>query len=64
VFIRICAGAWFTASVVIERTIATSSAMPASCGKSSESSAPDWPCRANLNFEPSSAELGLMNAER
>jgi hypothetical protein len=34
------------------------------CGSSSEISAPDWPYFANLNFGPSSFELGLMKAER
>ena len=30
----------------------------------SDSSAPDWPCLANLNFGPSKVALGLMKAAR
>ena len=64
VFMKICAGAWLNASVTIDLTIATSSTTSARCGSSSDSSAPDRPCLANLNFGPSSVELGLMNAAR
>ena len=39
--------------------MATSSTTSARCGRSSESSAPHWPCLANLNFGPSSLELGI-----
>ena len=64
VFIRIWAGAWLNASVTIDLTIAMSSTTVARCGSSSDSSAPHWPCLANLNFGPSSFEFGLMNAAR
>jgi hypothetical protein len=64
VFIRIWPGAWLKASVTIDLTMATSSTTPARCGSSSESSAPLWPHFLNLNFGPSSFELGLMNAAR
>ena len=36
-----------------------SSATVARCGSSSDSSAPLWPCLANLNFGPSSFEFGI-----
>ena len=64
VFIKICPGAWLNASVTIDLTMAMSSTTVARCGSSSESSVPHWPCLANLNFGPSSFELGLMNAAR
>jgi hypothetical protein len=64
VFIRIWAGAWFTASVCNDRTRQMSSAILAVCGNSSLSSIPQAPCLANLNFGPSSADFGLMNAAR
>ncbi len=64
VFIKIWPGAWLNASVTIACTMAMSSTTAARCGRSSESSAPLWPWRANLNFGPSSFELGLMNAAR
>src|SRR5260370_5522445 len=44
--------------------MAISSTTLARCGSSSDSSAPDWPYFANLNLDPSSFELGLMNAAR
>jgi hypothetical protein len=52
------------ASVTIDFTIAMSSTILAVCGRSSEISAPDLPYLSNLNFGPSSFELGLMNAAR
>ena len=50
--------------VAIERTTAMSSAMPAMCGRHSETQVPARPWRANLNFGPRNVELGLMNAAR
>ena len=64
VFMKICPGAWLNASVTIDRTMAMSSTTSPRCGSSSDSSAPLWPCLANLNFGPSSCEFGLMNAAR
>ena len=52
------------ASVTTDRTMAISSATVARCGSSSDNSAPQRPCRANLKRGPSSFELGLMNAAR
>ena len=64
VFIRIWPGAWLNASVAIDLTMRDVVDDLARCGSSSESSAPLWPCLANLNFGPSSFEFGLMNAAR
>ncbi len=46
------AGSWLIASVCIERTKHSSSAIFAVCGRSSLTHAPDWPCWANLNCAP------------
>jgi hypothetical protein len=40
---RICPGAWFTASVCIERMMQMSSAIEPVCGSSSDISAPTFP---------------------
>jgi len=64
VFIMICAGAWFTASVCMLRITQRSSAIPAMFGMSSENSMPDFPWGENLYLGPRSAELGLMKAAR
>jgi hypothetical protein len=59
-----CAGAWLKASVTIDLTMARSSTTFARCGSSSPSSVPFLPTFLNLNFGPSSLELGLMKAAR
>jgi hypothetical protein len=64
VFMKICPGAWLNCVVCTDRTIATSSAIVASCGSSSDSSAPDSPYRLNVNGDPSSRGVPLMNANR
>ena len=64
VFIISWAGAWLNASVAIDFTIVRSSAIFAVCGRSSEKSAPLWPCLANLNLGPRHLLFGLMNAAR
>ena len=64
VFMSNWPGAWLNASVVIPLIMAMSSTMLAVYGRSSEISAPDFPCFANLNFGPISFEFGLMNAAR
>ena len=64
VFIRIWPGAWLNASVTIDFTMAMSSTIFGQVRQQLDSSAPHWPCLANLNFGPSSLEFGLMNAAR
>ena len=59
VLIRIWPGAWLNASVDIHLTMAMSSTTSARCGSSSESSVPDWPCLANLNFGPEQLGVGV-----
>ena len=61
-FMKICAGAWLNWSVRQLRTIAISSATPASAGSISDNSAPLWPWRANVNCGPSTAASGRMKA--
>ena len=52
VFMKICAGAWLTASVCIERINAISSAQVLKCGSKSERSMPHSPCGVNFRGEP------------
>jgi superfamily II DNA/RNA helicase len=47
---------------VMDFTMAMSSTTSARCGKTSEISAPHWPCRANLNSLAYNSASGLMNA--
>ena len=65
VFMKICAGAWLNCVVCIERTMAMSSAMLAEMRQQRpRSRAPDCPCLPNVNGEPSSRGVPLMNAKR
>ena len=61
---KIWAGAWLNWSVWTDLMMQISSTTSARCGSISESSAPHWPCRANLNRGPSTAASGRMNAYR
>ena len=47
VFMKIWAGAWLNCAVLIERTMAMSSATFIRWGRISEISAPDWPHFSN-----------------
>ena len=68
VLMKIFAGAWLNTSVTTERTMARSSTTCATCGKHSDTHAPDRPWRANFRFVPSSFGTCLvklsMNAKR
>ena len=52
VFINVTAGSWLNVSEYSERTMANSSATPATCGNSSEISMPLWPCGRNIHGDP------------
>jgi len=64
VFMKIWPGAWLNWVVVMERTIAISSACFARCGSRVDISAADRPCFWNVNGEPSSRGVPLMKAKR
>ena len=64
VFIMSWAGAWLKASVTMDFTMVTSSMIFEKWGRSSEISAPEFPCFENLNLGPRSLEFGLMKAAR
>ena len=55
---KIWAGAWLNWSVWTDLTRQMSSTTSARCGSISESSAPHWPCRANLNCGPEHGGVG------
>src|SRR4051812_4270616 len=59
---KICAGAWLNWSVFIDLMKQTSSATEPRCGRTSESSAPDWPCLEKLKRGPRTAASGRMKA--
>ena len=61
-FRKICAGAWLNWSVWTDLTMQMSSTTLARWGSISESSAPLWPCLANLNRGPSTAASERMKA--
>ena len=60
-FMKAWAGSWLICSVCIERTTAISSAIPAMCGKRSEISWPDWPCRRKSTNEPRALSVAPCN---
>ena len=51
VWMKVMAGSWLIASVYIERTMHSSSAMRRVCGSSSLSHVPLLPCCANLKID-------------
>ena len=61
---KIWAGAWLNCVVLIERTIAISSAIPWVCGRRSEIAAADRPHFLNAYGEPRSLGVPLMKAKR